>query len=215
MVKEFTQGGNMQTRGKFIVLDGSEGSGKTTLLKKLQAEYGDKIVTTREPGGTPYAEEIRAVILNSPNAKQADARTLFALFWAARAEHMKNKIVPALLSGKTVVTDRFDSSTFAYQIFGQGAEELKGDFFTFRDFFLADYKPDLYVYLDVDVRAGLARKESQKHELNHFDAREIEFFERMKVGFNEFLSKVPSAVVDANPPFEEVYRSLVKAIEPL
>lgn len=199
-------------RGKFIVVEGSEGAGKSSQLKRLQEIYGDDFLFTREPGGTPYAEEIRNVILNSENAAQADAKTLFALFWASRAEHMKNKIIPALESGKNVITDRFDSSTFAYQIFGQEAQELKENFFYFRDFFLGDYKPDLYIFLEVDVETGLSRKKFQPDEQNHFEKRKVDFFNRMNEGFKEFLSKVPSVTIDANPSFGEVTESLTKTI---
>lgn len=203
----------MKTKGKFFVLDGSEGAGKSELLKRLVAEFGDQIVATREPGGTPYAEEIRDIILKSPNAAQADGKTLSALFWASRADHMKNKIIPALLEGKVVISDRFDSSTFAYQIFGQGATELKDNFFVFRDFFVGDYVPDLYVYLDVKIETGLARKKKDgDSDLNHLDQKEIDFYERMKIGFKEFFEKVPSVTIDANQEIDAVYEDLVSAL---
>ncbi len=200
-------------KGKFIVLEGSEGAGKSSQLKKIKEIYGDEIIVSREPGGSPYAEEIRNVILNSPNAGQADAKTHFALFWAARADHLKNKIIPALESGKTVICDRFDSSTYAYQIFGQQAQELKEEFFTFREFFLGEAKPDLYIYMDVDTEIGLTRKTSQPEEINHFEARKIEFFNRMREGYSEFFTKVPSVTVSANGTFNEVTELLKKVIK--
>lgn len=201
-----------KNRGKFLILEGSEGAGKSSQLKKIQEIFGEDILITREPGGTPYAEEIRNIILKSENAEQADAKTIFALFWAARADHMKNKIIPALDSGKHVISDRFDSATYAYQIFGQEAKELKEKFFDFRDFFLGEYKPDLYIFMDVDLKIGLSRKNSQIEELNHFDKRKIEFFERVKEGYLDFFSLVPSVIVDANPSFEIVTESLQKTI---
>lgn len=200
------------TKGKFIVLDGSEGAGKSSQLKALKEKFGEQVLVTREPGGTPYAEEIRRIILNSENAGQADAKTHFALFWASRADHMRNKIIPALLAGQTVICDRFDSSTFAYQIFGQEAIELKDHFFTFRDFFLGEYKPDLYIYLDVDIKTGLSRKSAQPNEINHFEERKVEFYERMKRGFVEFFTKVPSTVVDANKDVDSVREDLIRII---
>jgi dTMP kinase len=200
-------------KGKFIVIEGSEGSGKSTQLKKLATHFGDRVVITREPGGSPYAEEIRQIILHSSYAGQADAKTLFGLFWAARADHIRNTILPALESGKTVLCDRFDSSTYAYQIFGQQAENLKDQFFTFRDFFLGNTKPDLYIFLDVDVQIGLGRKQVQQDELNHFEARKVDFFQRMQKGFDEFFKQVPSIRIDANPDIETVYQSLIRAIE--
>ena len=201
-------------RGKFIIIEGGEGAGKSSQLKDLKELYGDKIITTREPGGTPYAEEIRHLILKSENAGQADAKTHFAVFWAARADHMKNKIIPALESGINVISDRFDSSTFAYQIYGQEAKELEGFFWQMRDFYLGNDKPDLYIYLDVSAEEGLKRKSFQSEdENNHFDQRKVDFHNRMRSGFVEFLKQVPSVVVDANSSKAEVKTVLIEAID--
>lgn len=200
------------SKGKFIVLEGGEGAGKSSQLKKLKEKLGDSIVVTREPGGSPYAEEIREIILNSKNASQANGKTLFALFWAARADHLKNTIIPALESGKTVICDRFDSSTYAYQIFGQEMEELKANFFNFRDFFVGEYKPDLYIYLDVSTEVGLSRKSGQPEEVNHFEERKIDFFNRMEKGFKEFFEKVPNIKINADPSFDEVAEELEKIV---
>lgn len=201
-------------KGLFIVVDSGEGSGKTTQLNKAKEFFGDSLVLTREPGGTPYAEEIRELILNSPNAKQADAKTLFALFWAARADHIRNVIGPALLEGKIVISDRFDSSTYAYQIIAQGARELEDFFWQIRDFYLGDFKPDLYVYFDLDPRIGLARKAKQGgQELNHFEARKVEFHDMLRDGFKKFLTKVPNAVtIDASQSKEKVWEDFKKVL---
>lgn len=203
-----------QKRGKFIILEGGEGAGKSSQLKDLKEIYGDKIIITREPGGTPYAEEIRNLILKSEHAGQADAKTHFALFWAGRADHMKNKIIPALESGINVISDRFDSSTFAYQIYGQEAIELKDFFWQMRDFYLNDIKPDMYIYLDVSAEEGLKRKSfGSQDEINHFDQRQVDFHNRMREGFVEFFKRVPSVIVDANPSKEEVKKSLINVID--
>jgi dTMP kinase len=193
-------------KGKFIVIDSGEGAGKTLQLEKAKALFGDSLVLTREPGGSPYAEEIRQIILKSPNSGQADAKTLFALFWAARADHLKNTVRPALEAGKTVITDRFDSSTFAYQIIAQGATELKDFFWQMRDFYLGDLKPDLYIYFDIDPVIGLARKNKQGGaELNHFEAREINFHNSLRAGFKEFIGHVPHTIIDASQSVEKVW----------
>lgn len=200
-------------KGLFIVLDSGEGSGKSTQLKLLQEKLGDKLVVTREPGGTPYAEEIRKLILHSPNAGQADAKTMFGLFWAARADHLKNLIKPSLEAGKIVVCDRFDSSTYAYQIVAQGASELEGFFWQMRDFYLGSLKPDLYIYLDIKPEVGLARKSGQDaSEQTHFEAREIEFHKKLRVGYKAFLEKVPHAIVDAGQSVDMVQNDLLLAL---
>ncbi|MEI6420385.1 MAG: dTMP kinase [bacterium] len=201
-------------KGLFIVVDSGEGAGKTSQLNRAKEVFGNALVLTREPGGSPYAEEIRQLILKSPNASQADAKTLFALFWAARADHMKNTILPALEAGKIVISDRFDSSTFAYQIIAQGASELKDFFWQIRDFYLGDNKPDLYVYFDIDPVIGLARKNQQGcEELNHFEARKIDFHNRLREGFKEFITHVPHQVIDASQPIEKVWDDFKEVLE--
>lgn len=208
----------METKkGLFIVFDGGEGSGKTTLLKRAVEYFKDELVTTREPGGAFYAEEIRNLILHSPNAKEADARTMFALFWAARADHMKNTVIPALNSGKIVISDRFDSSTYAYQIVAQGARELQELFWIVRDQYLGEYKPDVYVYLDLDPEVGIERKNQQKDEKqNHFDKRNLQFHEALRRGYKEFFAnknhKVKSVIIDAAKSKDEVWQDFMGVI---
>jgi dTMP kinase len=201
-------------KGLFIVVDSGEGAGKTSQLIRAKEVFGDSLVLTREPGGSPYAEEIRHIILKSQNAGQADAKTLFALFWAARADHMKNTIIPALEAGKTVISDRFDSSTFAYQIIAQDAKELKDFFWQMRDFYLGDLKPDIYIYFDIDPVIGLARKSGQGvEETNHFEARKIDFHNRLREGYKEFLTHVPHATIDASQSIDKVWEDFKKLLD--
>lgn len=201
-------------KGLFIVVDSGEGAGKTTQLENARKFFGDKIVVTREPGGSPYAEEIRSLILNSKNASQADAKTLFALFWAARADHLKNTIIPALENGKTVVCDRFDSTTFAYQIVAQGSKDWEEFFWQTRDFYLGDIKPDLYVYFDLDPKIGIARKNNQgPDERNHIDERSMDFHNKGRAGFKEFMKKVPHKIINAEQPVEKVWDDFRKVLE--
>lgn len=201
-------------KGLFIVVDSGEGSGKTTQLNNARDFFGDALVLTREPGGSPYAEMIRKVILD-PTAKQADAKTLFGLFWAARADHLKNTIRPALEAGKIVISDRFDSSTFAYQLVAQGNRDLEPLFWQMREFYLGDLKPDLYVYFDIDPVVGLARKNQQGgEELNHFEARKIDFHNAIRAGYKEFITLVPNAVIiDASQSKEKVWEDFKKVLD--
>jgi dTMP kinase len=201
-------------KGKFIVVDSGEGAGKTTQTKRAKDLYGDLVVLTREPGGSPYAAEIRKIILESQNAGKADAKTMFALFWAARADHMKNTIIPALNAGKMVICDRFDSSTFAYQIVAQGARELEKLFWQIRDFYLGDMKPDLYIYFDIDPKIGLSRKKGQgAEENNHFEDRDLTFHNALRDGFKEFLEHVPHKIIDASQPLEDVWNDFKDVLE--
>jgi dTMP kinase len=205
---------NNMKRGKFIVLEGGDGAGKTSQLKKLKETYGDQLITTREPGGSPFAEKIRNLAI-SDDAKDADGKTFFALFWAARRDHVLNTIIPALESGKHVICDRFDSSTYAYQIGAQEASDLEGLFWQMRKTYLGETIPDLYVYLQVDPAIGLARKQNQKDEiLNHLDAQELGFYELMQTGFKHFFanSGTASEIIDANQSFDQVHDSLCKIL---
>lgn len=192
----------VKNKGKFIVIEGGEGSGKTTMVRLIRESFPE-VVVTREPGGSPFAEKIRSLILSS-DAKDADANTQFGLFWAARADHIKNTIIPALETGKNVVCDRFDSSSFAYQIFGQENSHLKKLFFEMRKVYLGKYVPDLHIFLDVDPTEGLKRRATDKGTLNHFDERDISFHKRIRKGYLEFFKKVPHKVIDANQPLEKV-----------
>jgi dTMP kinase len=201
-------------KGLFIVLDSGEGGGKGTQLDLLKGKFGDRVIITREPGGSPYAEEIRHIIKHSPHAKQADSRTLFSLFWAARADHLKNTIVPALKDGKIVISDRFDSSTFAYQIIGEQNIELEGLFWQLRQLFVGEYTPDLYVYLDIRPEIGLSRKDSQGgSERGHFEEREFAFHRRIRRGYRQFFKHVPHVVIDAEQTIERVQADLLLALQ--
>jgi dTMP kinase len=199
-------------KGKFIVIEGGDGAGKSTQIKMLKDYFGDLVVTTREPGGTPYAEAIRDIALKHPLAGLAGGKTQFLLMWASRAEHMFNKIKPALNDGKLVISDRFDSSTFAYNIFAQDEESLLGFFWETREFILRKNVPDLYLYLDVSPGVSKSRM-SGRDEKNHFDERTQEFHEKVKVGFFKFFEKVPHVIIDADRTPEEVFDSIKTEIQ--
>lgn len=200
-------------RGKFIVLEGGEGAGKGAVRKFLETKFPNAVFT-REPGGTPLAEQIRRAMI-CPEAADASAETQFCLIFASRFEHVRAKIRPALEAGKMVISERFDSSTYAYQIFGQQAQHLKPTFLEFRKF-LRDAVPDLYMYLSVDAEAGVHRvkRNSKKEEpVDHFESRGADFHNRVRAGYMEFLRTVPHAIVDASRPLEEVQREVLSIIQ--
>jgi len=197
---------NKNKKGKFIVLDGGEGAGKTTVAKAVVEKLGWNAIYTREPGGSRYSEQIRELLL-SDDAKHSDAETQFALFWAARRDFLKHVVIPALKDGKTVVTDRFDSSTYAYQIVAQGNTSLLKLFWQVREAFLGEYEPDMYILLDIEPVDGLARAVGRGEEtLNHFDKRKIEFHIQVNSGLRDFILKKMDngEVVDASQPLEKV-----------
>lgn len=204
-------------RGKFIVIDGGEGAGKSTLLKYLQEEVikGKKVVYSREPGGTLIGEEIRRVTL-SPELKNSTAKTQLLLFWAARAQHIEELIEPSLKKGINVIVDRFDSSSYAYQLVAKGHTDLTDLFYELRREILGNTVPDLYVYLQVTPEVGLervakrARESSEKK--NHFDEQKIGFHRKLVLGFKEFLSEHPSKIINAEQPLEKVKAELKEVI---
>ena len=195
-------------RPKFIVVEGGEGSGKSTLLASLKDVFGDRIFVTREPGGSPYAEIIRTAALKNPLAKTAPAETTFCLMFAARFDNVKNSILPSIENGTPVIADRFDSSSYAYQVCGQSDGSLENIFWDLRK--RLAILPDLYIFMDVDPREGLRRASLRNQSLlsgkqyDHFDDRDVKFHEAVRGGYLKFLEKVPHIIIDANRPLETV-----------
>jgi dTMP kinase len=205
---------NTIPKGKFIVLEGGEGSGKSTLLHVLAEEYGTNIIVTREPGGSPYAESIRETVLKHPLAHEASGETMLSLMFGARFDHVHKTIGPALEKGISVITDRFDSSSYAYNVHAQSEGRLEELFWTLRKHLT--FVPDLYVYLDVDLEEGLRRARSRNSataEGNHFDDRESSFHQKVTDGYKKFLSHVPHVIVDANRPLADVQRVFLAEIK--
>jgi dTMP kinase len=204
-------------RPKFIVIEGGEGSGKSTLMIALKEELGNRIFTTREPGGSPYAEIIRDATVKQPLAKGTPAETTLCLMFAARFDNTARAIVPALNSGKPVIADRFDASSYAYQIHAQSGGQLEDVFWSLRGRLAV--VPDLYVFVDVAPEEGVRRANRRNQSLlkgkeyDHFDDREIAFHKRVRDGYLEFFSKVPHIVIDANRPFEAVKNDFIKEIK--
>lgn len=209
----------MSKRGVFLALEGGEGVGKTTQIELLQeaieARWGE-CVRTREPGGSAYAEAIRDLILHSDYAPEANAHTMFELFWAARADHVARTILPALSRGAHMITDRFDGTTWSHQIYGQECHELKQLFYLTRETFLQDQNacPDLYIFLDMDPEEGLRRVARRANEpTNHFDERKLDFHKRLREGCHIFADLFGGVLINADQKPEDVHADIMRAIE--
>ena len=202
------------SRGKFIVIDGADGCGKTSIITYLESVYQDQFLFTREPGGTPFADKIREVML-SPEAKAASGLTQFGLIWAARADHVEKKIKPALAKGINVISDRFDSSTFAFQIYGQETLALSSLFKQMREIYLGDTKPDLYIVLDVNPHIGVNRTSGRKVGNNHFDERDVAFHRRIRDAYHQLPTEFPKVIISSHDDIETVRANVKKAIDDL
>lgn len=207
----------MTARGRFISLEGAEGAGKTTGLecvRRVLAARGLPVITTREPGGTPLAEEIRELLLRRHGeAMQPLAETL--LVFAARAQHVAAVIEPALRRGEWVLCDRFTDSTFAYQAAGRGVDSAAVDW-------LAEHThghcwPDLTLYLDVPVHQGLERARTRPGgQPDRFECEETSFFERVRAAYRRRAAQHSRIVtIDASRDAAAVRRALEAAVERL
>ncbi len=199
---------------KYVVFDGMDGSGKGTQMKLLEEKFANQVVFTREPGGTPFAEEIRKIVRDNPLAGKSTALNNFLLFWAAREELQHNLIIPTLKAGRHVFSDRGDSSTFAFQICGEEHKELSHLFTLIRkQVFLERRKPDLYIIFDLP--AEMARERAMRdasRERNHFDIRDLAYYERVREGFHEFAEHMPVEFIDATWSPKKIHRSVLMVL---
>ncbi len=212
-----------QKRGKFIAIDGGEGSGKTSVMEFLKGELQwAPVVFTREPGGTEIAEVIRNVALSKEYTEEMNAVTELFLMCAARMQHVKNKILPALERGTHVITDRFSLSTYAYQLWGQDRLELFSQL-TQMDAMargavhnghalVGALKIDLQIVLDVDPTVGLARIAKRKGETTRFDEKDIEFHKRVRGGFLNAQGQDNTVIIDTCQDQDIVQKSVLSLI---
>jgi dTMP kinase len=161
-----------QKFGMVVAPEGFDGAGKTTFVKYLMKKHPE-YVYSREPGGSPVSEEIRKLLL-SKEGKSIDPATRMHLFWASRAENIAKVIRPALEAGQIVITDRFDASTYAYQIGGDGYRELEPLFWQIREFHLR-YLPIKYIFFNCPFAVAEARLKGRREQANHFDEQGPEY----------------------------------------
>lgn len=195
--------------GKFITLEGTEGVGKTTNLEFIQnwlKEAGVKLTVSREPGGTPLAEELREMLLQKRD-EPVDATAELMMIFAARAQHLNQVIRPALARGEWVLCDRFTDATYAYQGAGRG---LPTDIIeSLESLVQKELRPDLTVVLDIDVETGLKRA-GQRAELDRFESEAIEFFHRVRAGYQQRVADAPERyrVINAGQTLPEVQHDI-------
>lgn len=196
-------------RGKFLTIEGTEGVGKSTNLAFVRdwlSRRGIEVIVTREPGGTPLAEEIRSLLL-SKRDESVDETAELLLVFAARAQHLAQVIIPALARGAWVLSDRFTDATYAYQGGGRGLS--KSTIAQLEQLVQGDLRPDLTLILDIEVELGLNRAR-QRGELDRFESEAIVFFERVRAAYCQRAEMAPEryALIDAGKTLEAVQREI-------
>jgi dTMP kinase len=202
-------------KGRFFSFEGPDGAGKTTMITKLESflrEKGFDVLSTREPGGVRIAEEIRSIILN-PKHTEMDGRTEALLYAAARRQHLLEKIIPAIKSGKIVLCDRFVDSSLAYQGFarGLGIDEI----LQINQFAIDGYFPSLTIYFDIDPKIGLERiQKNKQREINRLDMESLSFHYKVREGYLKIAERFSDRiiVIDASKPVDEVFAMTIAAV---
>ncbi|WP_105104570.1 dTMP kinase [Microbulbifer pacificus] len=201
-------------RGKFITLEGGEGVGKSTNLQFIThwlRERDIDFVQTREPGGTPLAEQLRTLLLEK-REEAVDPTAELLMVFAARAQHLSGVIIPALAAGKWVVCDRFTDATYAYQGGGRGLD--RGLIAELEQKVQGDLRPDRVLLLDLDPVIGLQRA-ATTGEADRFESEQLVFFEKVRAAYRERAEASPSryAMVDAARPLAAVQQQLADILE--
>lgn len=191
---------------KFIVIEGLEGAGKTsaiqTVVDTLKQQGITDLAFTREPGGTPLAEKLRELIKQGIKGEKVTDKAELLMLYAARVQLVENVIKPALAQGKWVIGDRHDLSSQAYQGGGRGID--KAPMKSLRDTVLADFKPDLTLYLDLDPAVGLARARA-RGELDRIEKESMDFFYRTRERYLALAKEDASIItIDASQDIDKV-----------
>jgi dTMP kinase len=199
---------------KFITVEGTEGVGKTTnidFIQKWMKSRDIDFIATREPGGTPIAEEIRNVLLSPRDERVTNTAELLLMF-AGRAQHLSEVIVPALESNQWVLCDRFTDATYAYQGCGRDMDEMLIS--QLENIVQGDLRPDLTLLLDIPVEVGLQRAHHRSSP-DRFEQEEFDFFNRVREGYLQLAENNPSryTVIDASKDLENVQANIESALE--
>ncbi|EPH99044.1 dTMP kinase [Enterococcus faecalis 13-SD-W-01] len=208
--------GGKNVNGLFITIEGPDGAGKTSILNELypllKKAAKTEVIKTREPGGIPIAEEIRALILDPKNDRM-DERTEALLYAAARRQHLVEKVLPALAEGHIVLCDRFVDSSLAYQ--GAGRRIGVAEIAKMNEFATEGTTPDFTLYLDVDSDTGLRRiQENRQNQIDRLDSEGLEFHQRVRHAYLKLAEEYPERIhkIDARQSFETVLENSYFAI---
>lgn len=205
------------SKGCLIVCDGSNGAGKSSVIQHLSGwltEKGHDVLVTREPGGTPVGERIREVLLDPSTPELCNTTELF-LFAAARAQHLHEKIIPAIEAGRIIICDRFTPAMLAFQHYGRGIPlDLVRKI---NDIALGGFQPNLNIILDIDPALGMHRVGGRGEALDRMELQKVEFLSRARHGFLAQAQDNPETfvVVDASRSLEVVVADVQTNVEAL
>lgn len=193
-------------QGKLIIIEGGDCSGKSTFVRFLKEKQLPEVFFTNEPGGNMYGMKIRRLLLNEEGAEESDNLTKFHLYWASKAENFRREIFPRLKAGQIVVSDRFEGSTFAYQV----SEDpmLEDLFWTTRANCFGNVTP-VYIHFDVSAEIAHSRAIARVGEVNYFDKKGVEYRKRVSEFYSRFFrnNQIHSYRVDASLPPDEMLKS--------
>jgi dTMP kinase len=201
----------MEVRGKFLTLEGVDGAGKSTHLewiaRRLEAA-GKQVVVTREPGGTPLGEELRKLLLAQPMHLETETLLMFA----ARREHLDQVILPALVAGSWVLSDRFTDASFAYQGGGRGLD--LGRIEILENWVQQGLQPDLTLVFDVSVEEAKRRRAAATALPDRFEQESLNFFARVRTVYLARAARYPERIrlIDASQTVEHIRKSLEEII---
>jgi dTMP kinase len=198
-------------RGRFIVIDGIDGSGKSSQVRMLKKKFSSRAVFTHDPGGTDTGQAVREVVLV---AKPLSPLSVFFLFLAARAALVEEVIAPALAKGRTVVSDRFDSSTYAYQVHAGKHSEYRKLMSDFTRDVLKESTPDAYIILDSDPMLARQRLfHDRAKDLNAYDKKPLSYHRSVREGFKKFKPKGAKVFfVNADRSLAEVHEDVWRIV---
>lgn len=198
----------------FITVEGIEGAGKTTCLNLIEQRIRQRdhaLLVTREPGGTALGEDLRALLLGHRHEGMADDTELLLMF-AARAEHLHERILPALASGSSVLCDRFTDATYAYQGYGRGIDLDR--IATLEQWVQGELRPDLTLLMDLPVETGLDRA-GKRSTPDRIESQALEFFERVRKGYLELAAAAPNRyrIVDAAQSLQQASDQVISFVD--
>jgi dTMP kinase len=204
-------------KGFMLVFDGSNGAGKTTVINEVEQYLSSnnyQVLLTREPGGTAIGEKIREVILDVATPEMTDITELM-LFGAGRAQHVQEKIKPALLAGNIVISDRFDAATFSFQHYARGID--LDTIITINNLALNGFQPDMNIILDLDPKEGLQRVKRRGEGLDRLEDEKLEFLVKARNGYLKQAEQQPDkfTIIDASQSKEQVLADVITVIDQL